>query len=168
MPAKTNVSPTKASMTFCIFMTLLLCDSDKSSATVSTGIAFRQQQFAQRSSLLVASDSRCQTTTARYKCNRVANTMTLNPQHLLKEDRADNSDVPKIQRESIRTRRERLHDMRVNIERTLAVGVSQELLNGFDIFSNRLQQGDEGVAGRIAADLLVNAICLRNRPDFTL
>jgi len=35
--------------------------------------------------------------------------------------------------------------MRVNIERTLAVGVSQELLNGFDIFSIRLQQGDEGV-----------------------
>src|SRR6202453_2122179 len=83
MPAKTNVSPTKASMTFCIFMTLLLCDSDKSSATVSTGIAFRPQQFAQRSSLLVASDSRCQTTTARYKCNRVANTITLNPRHLL-------------------------------------------------------------------------------------
>ena len=58
--------------------------------------------------------------------------------------------------------------MRVNIERTLAVGVSQELLNGFDIFSIRLQQGDEGVAGRMPADLLVNAICLRNRPDFTL
>ena len=33
---------------------------------------------------------------------------------LAKEDRADNSDVPKIQRESIRTRRERLHGMRVN------------------------------------------------------
>jgi len=46
---------------------------------------------------------------------------------LAKEDRADNSDVPKIQRESIRTRGERLHGMRVNIERTLAVGVSQEL-----------------------------------------
>jgi hypothetical protein len=30
---------------------------------------------------------------------------------LAKEDRADNSDVPKIQRESIRTRRERLHGM---------------------------------------------------------
>jgi integrase len=58
---------------------------------------------------------------------------------LAKEDRADNSDVPKIQRESIRTRRERLHGMRVNIERTLAVGLSQELLNGFDIFSIRLQ-----------------------------
>ena len=58
--------------------------------------------------------------------------------------------------------------MRVNIERTLAVGVSQELLNGFDIFSIRLQQGDEGVTGRMPADLLVNAICLRNRPDFTL
>ena len=87
---------------------------------------------------------------------------------LAKEDRADNSDVPKIQRESIRTRRERLHGMRVNIERTLAVGVSQELLNGFDIFSIRLQQGDEGVTGRMPADLLVNAICLRNRPDFTL
>src|SRR6202453_3088530 len=85
MPAKTNVSPTKASMTFCIFMTLLLCDSDKRSATVSTGIAFRQQLFAQRSSLLAASDSRCQTTTARYKCNRVANTITLNPLHLLKQ-----------------------------------------------------------------------------------
>src|ERR1700677_5002913 len=85
MPAKTNVSPTKASMTFCIFMTLLLCDSDKRSATVSAGIAFRQQQFAQRSSLLVASDSCCQTTTARYKCNRVANTITLNPRHLLKK-----------------------------------------------------------------------------------
>jgi hypothetical protein len=28
-----------------------------------------RQQFAQRSSLLVASDSRCQATTARYKCN---------------------------------------------------------------------------------------------------
>jgi hypothetical protein len=40
---------------------------------------------------------------------------------LAKEDRADNSDVPKIQRESIRTRRERLHDMRVNIERTPTV-----------------------------------------------
>jgi hypothetical protein len=52
---------------------------------VSTGIAFRQQQFAQRSSLLVASDSRCQTTTARYKCNRVANTITLNSRHLLKK-----------------------------------------------------------------------------------
>ena len=50
--------------------------------------------------------------------------------------------------------------MRVNIERTLAVGVSQELLNGFDIFSIRLQQGDEGVAGRMPADLLVNAIWL--------
>jgi hypothetical protein len=87
---------------------------------------------------------------------------------LAKEDRADNSDVPKIQRESIRTRRGRLHGMRVNIERTLAVGVSQELLNGFDIFSIRLQQGDEGVTGRMPADLLVNAICLRNRPDFTL
>jgi hypothetical protein len=87
---------------------------------------------------------------------------------LAKEDRADNSDVPKIQRESIRTRRERLHGMRVNIERTLAVGVSQELLNGFDIFSIRLQQGDKGVTGRMPADLLVNAICLRNRPDFTL
>ena len=87
---------------------------------------------------------------------------------LAKEDRADNSDVPKIQRESIRTRRERLHGMRVNIERPLAVGVSQELLNGFDIFSISLQQGDEGVAGRMPADLLVNAICLRNRPDFTL
>ena len=48
---------------------------------------------------------------------------------LAKEDRADNSDVPKIQKESIRTRRERLHGMRVNIERILAVGVSQELLN---------------------------------------
>jgi hypothetical protein len=47
-----------------------------------------------------------------------------------KEDRAETSDMPKIQRESIRTRRERLHGMRVNIERTLAVGVSQELLNG--------------------------------------
>jgi hypothetical protein len=35
---------------------------------------------------------------------------------LAKEDRADNSDVPKIQRESIRTRRERLHGMRVNID----------------------------------------------------
>ena len=35
--------------------------------------------------------------------------------------------------------------MRVNIESTLAVGVSQVLLNGFDIFSIRLQQGDEGV-----------------------
>jgi hypothetical protein len=67
---------------------------------------------------------------------------------LAKEDRADNSDVPKIQRESIRTRRERLHGMRVNIERTLAFGVSQELLNGFDIFSIRLQQGDEGVTGQ--------------------
>ena len=87
---------------------------------------------------------------------------------LAKEDRADNSDVPKIQRESIRTRRERLHGMRVNIERTLAVGVSQELLDGSDIFSIRLQQGDEGVTGRMPADLLVNAICLRNRPDFTL
>jgi hypothetical protein len=52
---------------------------------VSTGIAFRQQQFAQRSSLLVASDSRRQTTTARYNCNRVANTITLNPPHLLKK-----------------------------------------------------------------------------------
>jgi hypothetical protein len=83
---------------------------------------------------------------------------------LAKEDRADNSDVPKIQRESIRTRRERLHGMRVNLERTLAVGVSQELLNGFDIFSIRLQQGDEGVTGRMPADLLLNAICLRNRP----
>ena len=68
---------------------------------------------------------------------------------LAKEDRADNSDVPKIQRESIRTRREKLHGMRVNIERTLAVGVSQELLNGFDIFSIRLPQGDEGVMGRV-------------------
>jgi len=87
---------------------------------------------------------------------------------LAEEDRADNSDVPKIQRESIRTRRERLHGMRVNIERTLAVGVSQELLNGFDFFSIRLQQGDEGVTGRMPADLLVNAICLRNRLDFTL
>jgi hypothetical protein len=76
---------------------------------------------------------------------------------LAKGDRADNSDVPKIQRESIRTRRERLHGMRENIERTLAVGVSQELLNGFDIFSIRLQQGDEGVTGRMPADLLVNA-----------
>jgi hypothetical protein len=75
---------------------------------VSAGIAFGQQQFAKRFSLLVASDSRCQITTAQYKCNRVANTITLNPPHLLKEDRADNSDVPKIQRESIRTRRERL------------------------------------------------------------
>ena len=53
--------------------------------------------------------------------------------------------------------------MRVNIERTLAVGLSQELLNGFDIFSIRLQQGDEGVTGRMPADLLVNPICLRNR-----
>jgi hypothetical protein len=87
---------------------------------------------------------------------------------LAKEDRADNSDVPKIQRESIRTRRERLRGMHVNIERTLAVGVSQEPLNGFDIFSIRLQQGDEGVTGRMPVDLLVNAICLRNRPDFTL
>jgi integrase len=58
---------------------------------------------------------------------------------LAREDRADNSDVPNIQRESIRTRRERLHGMRVNIERTLAVGLSQELLNGFDISSIRLQ-----------------------------
>jgi hypothetical protein len=87
---------------------------------------------------------------------------------LAKEEPADNSDVPKIQRESIRTRRERLHGMRVNIERTLAVGVSQELLNGFDIFSIRLQQRDEGMTGRTPADLLVNAICLRNRPDFRL
>jgi hypothetical protein len=87
---------------------------------------------------------------------------------LAKEDRADNSDVPKIQRESIRTRRERLHGIRVNIERTLAVGVSLELLNGFDIFSIRLQQGDEEVTGRMPVDLLVNAVCLRNRPDFTL
>jgi len=45
--------------------------------------------------------------------------------------------------------------MRVNIERTLAVGVSQELLNGFDIFSIRLQQGDKGVTGRMPAGLLV-------------
>src|ERR1700678_3675463 len=82
---------------------------------------------------------------------------------LTKENRADNSDVPKIQRESIRTGRERLHGMRGNIERTLAVGVSEELLDGFDIFSIRLQQGDEGVTGRTPADLLVNAICLRNR-----
>jgi hypothetical protein len=52
--------------------------------------------------------------------------------------------------------------MRVNIERTLAVGVSRELQNGFDIFSIRLQQGDEGVTRRMPADLLVNAICLRN------
>jgi len=52
---------------------------------VSTGIAFRQQQFAQRSSLFVASGSRCQTATARYNCNRVANTTTLNPPHLLKK-----------------------------------------------------------------------------------
>ena len=81
---------------------------------------------------------------------------------LAKEDRADNSDVPKIQRESIRTRRERLHGMRVNIERTLAVGGSQEFLDGSDIFSIRLQQGDEGVTGRMPADLLVNVICLRN------
>ena len=58
--------------------------------------------------------------------------------------------------------------MRVDIERTLAVGVSQELLNGFDIFSIRLQQRDEGVTGPMPADLLANAICLRNRPDFTL
>ena len=43
--------------------------------------------------------------------------------------------------------------MRVNIERTLAVGVSQELLNGFDIFSIRLQQGDEGVTGTYAMRL---------------
>jgi hypothetical protein len=127
-----------------------------------------RQKFAQRSSLVVASDSRCQTTTARYKCNRVANTITLNPLALAKEDRADNSDVPKVQRESIRTRRERLHGMRLNIERTLAVGLSQELPNGFDIFSIRLQQGDEGVTGCMPADLLVNAICLRNRLDFTL
>jgi hypothetical protein len=56
-----------------------------------------------------------------------------------KEDRAETSDMPKIQRESIRTRRERLHGMRVIIERTLAVGVSQELLNGFDIFCIRYQ-----------------------------
>ena len=53
--------------------------------------------------------------------------------------------------------------MRVNIERTLAVGGSQEFLDGSDIFSIRLQQGDEGVTGRMPADLLVNAICLRNR-----
>src|ERR1700685_2948140 len=33
----------------------------------------------------LSSDSRCQTTTARYKCNRVANTITLNPPHLLKK-----------------------------------------------------------------------------------
>jgi hypothetical protein len=44
---------------------------------------------------------------------------------LAKEDGADNSDVPKIQRESIRTRRERLHDMRVNIERTLVAGAPE-------------------------------------------
>ena len=44
---------------------------------------------------------------------------------LAKEDRADNSDVPKIQRESIRTKKERLHGIRANIERTPAVGVSR-------------------------------------------
>jgi hypothetical protein len=126
-----------------------------------------QQQFAQRSSLLVASDSR-----SNYNCpiqmQSSGQYENAESTALAKEDRADNSDVPKIQRESIRTRRERLHGMRGNIERTLAVGVSQELLNGFDIFSIRLRQGDEGVTGRMPADLLVNAICLRNRPDFTL
>jgi hypothetical protein len=50
---------------------------------------------------------------------------------LAKEERADNSDVPKIQRESFRTRRERLHGMRVIMESTLAVGVPQEFPNGF-------------------------------------
>jgi hypothetical protein len=88
---------------------------------VSTGIAFRQQQFAQRRSLLVPA-----TVAANYDCPIQ---MQLSGQYdnvestaLAKEDRADNSDVPKIQRESIRTRRGRLHGMRVNIERTLAVG----------------------------------------------
>ena len=106
---------------------------------MSTGIAFRQQQFAQRSSLLVASDSRCQTTTARYKCNRVANTITLNPPHLLKKI------VPTILmcrrfRENQSERGGKAFTTCVNIERTLAVGLSQEFLNGFDIFSIRLQQ----------------------------
>jgi hypothetical protein len=46
--------------------------------------------------------------------------------------------------------------MRVNIERTLAVGVSQELLNGFDIFSIRLQQGDD-IRAALSILLPINA-----------
>src|SRR6204780_895485 len=152
MPANTNVIPTKANMTFCIFMT---------SPPLRVRQKFRDsehwnciQAAAVCSAFLVACRQR--QSLPNYNCPIQ---MQSNGQYdnvestaLAKEDRADNSDVPKIQRESIRTRRERLHGMRVNIERTLAVGLSQEFLNGFDIFSIRLQQGAEG--GPIAHPIL--------------
>jgi hypothetical protein len=69
----------------------------------------------------------------------VANTITLNPPHLLKKI------VPTILmcrrfRENQSERGGKAFTTCVNIERTLAVGLSQEFLNGFDIFSIRLQQ----------------------------
>jgi hypothetical protein len=86
-----------------------------------------RQKFAQRSSLLVASDKSLPNYNCSIQMQSSGQYDNVESTALAKEDRADNSDVPKIQRESIRTRRERLHGMRVNIERTLAVGVSQEL-----------------------------------------
>ena len=47
--------------------------------------------------------------------------------------------------------------MRVNVERNSAVRVSQKLLNGFDILSVGLQQGAEGVAESMPAEVLVDA-----------
>jgi hypothetical protein len=62
----------------------------------------------------------------------------------------------------------RVHRLRVNVERYSAVRVPQEFLNRLDIFSIRLKQSAEGVTESMPADLLVNAICLRNWPDMTL
>ena len=69
----------------------------------------------------------------------MANTITLNPPHLLKKI------VPTILmcrrfRENPSERGGKAFTTCVNIERTLAVGLSQEVLNGFDIFSIHLQQ----------------------------
>src|SRR5271170_5941507 len=125
MPANTNVIPTKDNMTCCIFIT---------SPPLRVRQKFRDSEHwnciqvaAVCSAFLVACRQR--QSLPNYNCPIQ---MQLSGQYdnvestaLAKEDGADNSDVPKIQRESIRTRRERLHDMRVNIERTLVAGAPE-------------------------------------------
>jgi hypothetical protein len=56
----------------------------------------------------------------------------------------------------------RTHCLCVHIKLDPAIGAPQELLNGFDILSVRLQQSAEGMPECMPANVLVDAICLGN------
>lgn len=55
----------------------------------------------------------------------------------------------------------RVHGLRVKVERDLAIGMPQKLLDGFYVFPVGLQRRAEGMAEGVPADVLVNAHCFR-------